>query len=80
MRLYRIKLTGLGTSNYWQTIDVWVRGLSYSMPKVGGDGEFWSNPRLAEKAIKGIQEFPGYGTEYTVKLITYNLVERVEDD
>jgi hypothetical protein len=77
MSLYRIKLTGLGTTSYWQHRDAWVRGVSCTIPKVGGDGKFWSSKDVAEKNLKSIQKLPGCGKYYTVELITYDLVERV---
>ena len=73
MRVYKIRLTGLGKSDYWGTKVQWVKGVNV-LPKVGGSGKTWTSKPLVEKTFL---EITGQNsTEYKVEIVEFDLIER----
>jgi hypothetical protein len=75
MIVYKIRITGLGTSGYWKTTISWVQGIS-AAPKVGGAGKIWTSKKLVEKNYLSITQLHGYDTEYSAEIVEFILVER----
>ena len=73
MRVYKIRLTGLGVDQYWGTKVQWVQGVNI-LPKVGGSGKTWTSKKLVEKTFNEILNHNSTG--YSVEIVEFDLIER----